>query len=148
MLCYWRDRIPAALEIFKQLAADPHPRVRLEVVRAASFYQVPEAVEIPLIAAELPGDYYLDYCKSETMKALEPYWKAAVAENRTVNVSSPAGVRFFLGKMSLEQLLELVRSGRVPREGVSSFLKKFRNLLDPKTYQSAIDLHTRAGVAA
>jgi hopanoid C-3 methylase len=50
--------------------------------------------------------------------------------------------------MSLEQLLELVRSGRVPREGVTSFLRKFRNLLDPKTYQSAIDLHARSGAVA
>jgi putative heme-binding domain-containing protein len=110
VLCYWRDRVPAALEIFKQLAADPHPRVRLEAVRAASFYTVPEAVEVPLIAAEQSGDYYLEYCNSETMRALEPYWKAAVAENRLVNVTSPAGVRFFLGKMSLEQLLKLDRS--------------------------------------
>ena len=110
VLCYWRDRVPAALEIFKLLAADPHPRVRLEAVRAASFYTVPEAVEIPLIAAEQPSDYYLEYCNGETMRALEPYWKAAVAENRVVKVTSPAGVRFFLGKMSLEQLLKLDRS--------------------------------------
>jgi hopanoid C-3 methylase len=47
--------------------------------------------------------------------------------------------------MTLEQLLEMIRLDRVPREGVSTFLKKFRNLLDPKTYQSAIDLHSRAG---
>ena len=50
--------------------------------------------------------------------------------------------------MTLEQLLEMIRLDRVPREGVSTFLKKFRNLLDPKTYQSAIDLHTRAGAVA
>jgi putative heme-binding domain-containing protein len=79
-------------------------------VRAASFYRIPEAVEIPLIAAELPGDYYLDYCRGETMRTLEPYWQAAVAENRVVNVTTPAGTRFFLGKMSLEQLLKLDRS--------------------------------------
>src|SRR5262245_8891286 len=30
VLCYWRDRVPEALETFKALAADPHPRVRLE----------------------------------------------------------------------------------------------------------------------
>jgi hypothetical protein len=110
VLCYWRDRIPTALGLFKQLAADPHPRVRLEAVRAASFYTIPEAVEIPLIAAEHPSDYYLDYTRGETMRAIEPYWKAAVAENRLVNVTTPAGVRFFLGKMSLEQLLKLDRS--------------------------------------
>ena len=36
--------------------------------------------------------------------------KAAVAENRTVHVTTPAGTRFFLGKMSLEQLLALERT--------------------------------------
>jgi hypothetical protein len=30
VLCYWRDRVPTALDIFKRMAADPHPRVRLE----------------------------------------------------------------------------------------------------------------------
>src|SRR5262249_24512650 len=44
VLCYWRDRVPDALDLLKQLAADPAPRVRLEAVRAASFFTVPEAV--------------------------------------------------------------------------------------------------------
>ena len=43
VLCYWRDRVPDALDLLKKLAADPHPRVRLEAVRAASFFTVPEA---------------------------------------------------------------------------------------------------------
>ena len=38
----------------KKLAADPQPRVRLEAVRAASFFTVPEAVEVALIAADQP----------------------------------------------------------------------------------------------
>ena len=46
VLCYWRDRVPDALDLLKTLAADPHPRVRLEAVRAASFFTVPEAVEV------------------------------------------------------------------------------------------------------
>ena len=33
VLCYWRDRVSDALELFKRLAADEHPRVRLEAVR-------------------------------------------------------------------------------------------------------------------
>ena len=47
MLCYWRDRVPDALERLKKLAADPYPRVRLEAVRAASFFTVPEAWKFP-----------------------------------------------------------------------------------------------------
>ena len=45
-----------ALDLLKKLAADPYPRVRLEAVRAASFFTVPEAVEVPLISAEHPTD--------------------------------------------------------------------------------------------
>jgi len=54
VLCYWRDRVPNSLGLLKGLAADPYPRVRLEAVRAASFYSVAEAVEVPLISAERP----------------------------------------------------------------------------------------------
>ena len=96
MLCYWRDRVPDALDLLKKLAADPHPRVRLEAVRAASFFTVPEAVEVPLITAEHPSDYYLDYTRGETMRALEPYVKKALAEGRPIEFTSAAGARFFL----------------------------------------------------
>ena len=46
VLCYWRDRVPDALDLLKKLAADAYPRVRLEAVRAASFFTVPEAIEV------------------------------------------------------------------------------------------------------
>ena len=46
--------------------------------------------------------------------------------------------------MSRAELMEMVRSGRVPLNGVLDFAKKFRNLTDPETYRSAIDLHERA----
>ena len=64
---------PTRSELLKKLAADAHPRVRLEAVRAASFFTVPEAVEVALIAAEQPTDEYLDFVRGETMRALEPY---------------------------------------------------------------------------
>jgi putative heme-binding domain-containing protein len=70
VLCYWRDRVPNALLRLKELAADPHQRVRLEAVRAASFFKEPEAIEVFLIAAERPSDQYLDFVRGETMRAL------------------------------------------------------------------------------
>jgi putative heme-binding domain-containing protein len=113
VLCYWRDRVPYSLELLKQLAADPHPRVRLEAVRAASFFDAPEAVEVALISAEQPSDYYLDYVRQETMKTLEPRWKKVLAQKRRIHVSSPAGARFFLGRLSVEELLGLDRDRMV-----------------------------------
>ncbi|MEX2187254.1 MAG: PVC-type heme-binding CxxCH protein, partial [Pirellulales bacterium] len=94
VLCYWRDRVPSALNVLKRLAADEHPRVRLEAVRAASFFTAPDAVEVPLIAAELPSDKYLDFVSGETMRTIEPYWKAVLANGEMVPVTSDAGARF------------------------------------------------------
>lgn len=105
VLCYWRDRVSNALDLLKKAAADEHGRVRLEAVRAASFFPVAEAIEIPLIAAELPGDVYLDYLQSETRKVLDPLVNRALADGRKLEFTSEAGARFFLKTMPTEKLL-------------------------------------------
>jgi putative heme-binding domain-containing protein len=119
VLCYWRDRIPAALDLFKKLATDPHPRVRLEAVRAASFFPSAEAVEVVLLSAELPSDIYLDFTRGETMKPLDPYVKKAIAEGREIHATSLAGARFFLKSVSTDDLLKMKRSRGVDLELLS-----------------------------
>jgi putative heme-binding domain-containing protein len=116
VLCYWRDRVPEALEILKKLAGDEHGRVRLEAVRAASFFNQPEAVEIALISTEHPTDTYLDFVRNETLKTLEPYWKKALAQGRPLNLSSEAGARFFLSSINTDDLLKMKRSRAVYME--------------------------------
>src|SRR5437764_9627294 len=96
VLCYWRDRIPDALEILKKLAVDPHPRVRLEAVRAASFFPLAQAIEIPLLSADQPTDIYLDFVRKETMRALDPYLKKAIAEGKEISFSSPPAAGYCL----------------------------------------------------
>jgi putative heme-binding domain-containing protein len=110
VLCYWRDRVPESLELLKKQAADEHPRVRLEAVRAASFFTVPEAVEVVLIAAGRPSDVYLDFTRGETLKALEPYVKKAIAEGRDIPFTTDAGARYFLKNISTDDLLKMKRS--------------------------------------
>ncbi len=110
VLCYWRDRVPDALELLKKLAGDPHPRVRLEAVRAASFFKVPEAIEVVLLAAEQPTDLYLDHVRAETLKALEPLVKKAVAEGRSIAFTTEVGARYLLRSVSTDQLLKMKRS--------------------------------------
>ncbi len=116
VISYWTDRVSNSLELLKQLAADPHPRVRLEAVRAASFYRVPEAIEVPIISSEYPTDEYLDFVRTETMRALEPYWKKALEEGRKIAVTSDAGMRYLLQNVSTEQLLQMPRDRAVYRE--------------------------------
>src|SRR5207302_4253940 len=91
-------------------------RVRLEAVRAASFFNVPEALEVALISTDHPSDESLDYTRGETMKALEPYWKKAVAEGHAINFTSSAGARYFLRNVSTDELLKMKRDRAVDLE--------------------------------
>ncbi|QDU95515.1 Membrane bound L-sorbosone dehydrogenase [Lignipirellula cremea] len=71
VLCYWRDQLENPLELLKVQATDEHPRVRLEAVRACSFFRTPEALEVALESAALEQDDYLAYTFEETIKQLE-----------------------------------------------------------------------------
>lgn len=75
VLCYWRDRVSGSLAIFRQLADDPSARVRLEAVRAASFYKGPEAMEVAHAVLRHEMDYYLNYVFDETTRQLQMHMK-------------------------------------------------------------------------
>jgi glucose/arabinose dehydrogenase len=80
VLCYWRDRVNDPLALLRVQATDPHPRVRLEAVRACSFFRTREAAEVALEALDKEPDpnkpdYYIKYCLDETMRQLDKYTK-------------------------------------------------------------------------
>ena len=80
VLCYWRDRVKSPLDLLAVQAKDESPRVRLEAVRACSFFKTSKAAEVALSALEKEAnpdkpDYYIKYCLDETMKALDKYLK-------------------------------------------------------------------------
>lgn len=71
VLCAWRERIPEALERVRERVHDDHPRVRLEAVRACSFFDSEAAMEVALEVLEHDVDRYLQYTLDETMRHLE-----------------------------------------------------------------------------
>jgi hypothetical protein len=76
VLCYWRDQLEDPLTLLAARAVDEHPRVRLEAVRACSFFGADDAsraAEVALASLEKPTDYYLDYTLKETMDTLDPH---------------------------------------------------------------------------
>jgi HEAT repeat protein len=75
VLCYWRDRVAAPLELLRPQVNDENPRVRLEGVRACSFFQDPKAAELALESVNHPQDRFLEYCLDQTMKTLEKFTK-------------------------------------------------------------------------
>lgn len=107
---YWRDKLPDAIDLLRRSAGDENPRVRLEAVRAASFFKEAEALEVVLIAQDRPTDRYIDFVKGETMKTLQPYVKKAISDGRKIAFKTPAGARYFLRTVSTEDLLKMDRS--------------------------------------
>jgi glucose/arabinose dehydrogenase/lysophospholipase L1-like esterase len=78
VLCYWRDRVNDPLGLLEVQARDESPRVRLEAVRACSFFKTSKAAEVALAVLDKEADpnkpdYYIKYCLDETMKALDRY---------------------------------------------------------------------------
>lgn len=129
VLTEWRDRIPEALALMKEAASDSEPRVRLEAVRSASFFTEPSALEIVLIASELPTDLFLDYTKAESLKVLEPSWKQAMEAGENIEFASSAGRRYFLRNISTAELLAMERDAAVLeeilyREGISDQIRR------------------------
>ena len=97
VLCYWRDRVPGALNALALTMKDESPRVRLETVRALSFFSGEEAEraqDIAFDAEKLPMDETLKYCYSETMKQLQTL----------VLPKDPAKLASVLAKMSAGEL--------------------------------------------
>lgn len=71
VLGYWRDRVEKPLELLRDQVTDEHPRVRLEAVRALSFFGSQEAIDVVVESLILDQDDYLKYTFNETMKTLE-----------------------------------------------------------------------------
>ncbi|MGC4006247.1 MAG: HEAT repeat domain-containing protein [Pirellulales bacterium] len=112
VLWAWRDRVPNVLDLLLTAAGDEHPRVRLEAIRAAAFLETPAAYEVLLVADDLPHDPYIDAVLREATKTLRPRYDQATKDGQTFAFRTPAGVRFALKTLSVEELLK--RSGESP----------------------------------
>ncbi|MEO6239113.1 MAG: PVC-type heme-binding CxxCH protein [Vicinamibacterales bacterium] len=75
VLCYWRDRVTDPLALLKVQANDSHPAVRLEAVRAASFFQSSAAAVVAMDSLNHPQDRFLTYTLDQTMKTLDRFIK-------------------------------------------------------------------------
>ena len=86
VLCYWRDRVPDAMALLNTQVADPHPAVRLEAVRAASFFQTPDAIRLAKSVEKDLQDRFLAYTYQQTMTTLE----GLARRDSTTTANAPA----------------------------------------------------------
>ena len=71
VLCYWRDRVTDPLALLQVQVNDENSRVRLEAVRALSFFNSQPAIDTAVESLIYEQDDYLKYTFNETMKTLE-----------------------------------------------------------------------------
>ncbi len=115
VLCYWRDRIENPFALLRERANDEDPLVRLETVRAASFFDDYRAAEVALEALKHPVDPYLQYVLDETFKQLDSIWKKAINDGVTLAADNPAGVDYLLRSVNNSELAKLPRTPTVMR---------------------------------
>ncbi|MFT4537806.1 MAG: putative heme-binding domain-containing protein [Planctomycetota bacterium] len=121
-----RHQMPDALGLLVVACQDEHPRVRLEGVVAMSFFEDPRAAEVALSVLERPMDRFLTYALDETLRALEPYWRPALARGAALARQNPAGLAHMLKELTNEEL-----------EGVMPSISKFEELLSRHGLDSA-----------
>ena len=107
VISYWRERVPNAIALLRERAADENPRVRLQAVRAASFFPAVEATEVALAATKLTIDYYLDYTIGETLRQLRPFWRKSIGDGDRIGGGDPASLRYLLRSLDVAELLKM-----------------------------------------
>jgi putative heme-binding domain-containing protein len=108
VLCYWRDRVQDPLALLRVQINDQHPRVRLEVIRALSFFDSDNALAVAVELLAHPDDEYLRYTFNETLNTLERRLGSGTKVDR---------------KNIAVSLLRMLDTGRVPPERQSILIE-------------------------
>jgi putative heme-binding domain-containing protein len=110
VLCYWRDRVPGALELVRTQIQDPSPKVRLEAIRTLSFFSGAEADVAQAIAVEMyshPDDEYLRFVFAESLATLERASGGGRVDRRNIAAS----------------MLRMIENGRMPTDRVPAMIE-------------------------
>src|SRR5205823_6085446 len=100
VLCYWRDRVNQPIELLRAAMNDSSPRVRLEAVRAASFFEGEPAMEAAHDVLKYDMDYYLDYTFKETTRQL------AKSVNGPYMPKDPKALSGLVARLSMQDLVQ------------------------------------------
>lgn len=108
------------LETLAQLVKDPHPRVRLEALRALAKIPGARSAELALGVLDQPMDPTLDYALWLTINELSEPWIAALESGAWKSEGREKQLAFALKSIRPEQasrVLGRVIGGRLPRDG-------------------------------
>ncbi|MDY3562278.1 c-type cytochrome [Gemmata sp. JC673] len=100
----------------------PHPRVRMEAVRALAGIRHLASAPIALTVLDKPMDRVLDYALWLTVRELEPYWLPEFQAGKLTFGGDAKKLAFALNaignKDTVKPVLALIDGGKVPKENV------------------------------
>ena len=133
VLGFWRNQVEGALEQLRVQANHEHPRVRLEAVRALSFFEDARAAEAALQILKHPMDYYLSYTLGETIRTLKPSWEPVLTSGLVLVENNLPGTEYLLGLLDVLDLQKVAPT----RAAFLAFLA--RPGVAPELRQEALD---------
>jgi putative heme-binding domain-containing protein len=151
VLGHWQARQTNPATLLAERIVDAHPQVRLEAVRA--FAQIPDPVSVMMAmqALDLPMDRFLDYAAWLTARELGPVWLPALKSGELDFRGNPSHLVFALeaagSRNAVRPLLDLLRSGKIPRENEESILIVLAGLGSPPELTRVFDQAVADGVS-
>jgi putative heme-binding domain-containing protein len=127
VLRYWHDRLDDPLALLARRVADPHPRVRVEALRALAQIPEPRAAELALSVMDQPLDTYLDYALWLTINDLADPWIEAVKSGQWKPAGREKQMEFALKALEPAKaaglLAQLLSDGTIKLENGSPWIE-------------------------
>ena len=134
---------PASADDFAAAVRDPHPRVRLEAVRALAGMKSPRAAELALTALDQPMDRTLDYALWLTTRELSRVWMPEFQTGKLTFGGDPRKLAFALnavgGADAVRPVVSLIESGRVPAENIHGLRLLLARVGGPAELQKVLE---------
>jgi putative heme-binding domain-containing protein len=89
ILRYWHGNLSDPVSLLAKAASDPFPRTRMEAILSAGYVPRSEAFSAALGALDYPRDKFIDLALTQTVTALEKFWRPAL-EKGTLSFAKPA----------------------------------------------------------
>jgi len=94
--------IENATDLLLRAANDPHARVRLEAIMAASWMDSPDGARIALHALKQPLDKWMGHAFEAAMLTLRPHVSTLAESNQLSLADNPAAREYLSGKLQID----------------------------------------------
>jgi len=147
-----RESVDGALDLLAKLAADPHPRVRREVVRALARFPTLRAFQLALSTLDLPADALMQRILNQTLVTLRPVWLPALRDRDPAQLGDLRHLAFLLQASGsgevVPALLDFLKSGAVPPARRGDLLAQIASLGKPEDLAAVFKPEAPEGDAA